>query len=88
MQALVDFMARSVVDYPDDIVIREDEGESAVIYELDVHPADHEHLCDGEYPLVRAMQQVLSAASGDRKAILELTAPDGETVDDEETSED
>ena len=87
MQALVDFLARSVVDYPDDVVIREEEGESSVIYEVDVHPSDHEHLCAGDYPLVRAMQQVLSAASGDRKAILELTGPEVEAVDDEETSE-
>jgi hypothetical protein len=87
MQALVDFMARSVAEYPDDIVIREDAGESAVIYELDVHPDDREYICGGEYPLVRAMQQVLSAASGDRKAILELTGPDVEAVDDEDTSE-
>ena len=87
MQALVDFMARSVVSHPEDIVIREEAGESAVIFELDVHPDDRENLCAGEHPLVRAMQQVLSAASGDRKAILELTGPDVEAVDDEETSE-
>jgi len=87
MQALVDFMTRSVVSNPDDISIREDEGEFSVIYELDVHPADREHLCAGERPLIRAMQQVLSAASGDRKAILELTEPDVEAVDDEEASE-
>ena len=87
MQALVDFMTRSVVSNPDDISIREDEGEFAVIYELDVHPADREDLCAGERPLIRAMQQVLSAASGDRKAILELTEPDVEAVDEEASEE-
>ena len=87
MHDLVDFMARSVIAHPDNLELRQDEGESSVIFELDVHPDDRALLVENDASLLRAMQVVLSAASGTRKSILDLTGSDAGAVGDEEEGE-
>ena len=40
MQELVTFVAKSLVDHPDQVVVHETEGPEAVILELNVAPED------------------------------------------------
>lgn len=72
MQALADFLARSVVKRPDDVQLAAVEGATSVLLELRVHPDDLGVLRDNRSGLMRAMQVVLNAASGPQKAILDL----------------
>lgn len=72
MTELVRFLVAGVVKHPDDVVITAQEGDAASLIELKVHPDDvvRVHGPDGE--TLRAIRQVVSASSGQRKAILEL----------------
>ena len=75
MEELVSFMAKGLVSYPDDVRVNAVEGESVMILELDVHPDDADRVIGDNGRTIRAMRQVLSAASGRRKTVLELLEP-------------
>ncbi len=77
MQALLRHLVQGIVKNPSAVEIREVEGEASVLYELSVADADRDsvHGPDGE--TLRAIRTVLSASSGDRRAVLELVEPDG-----------
>ena len=40
MQDLVEYMARSLVDHPEDVRVTEEGGAHSLVYELRVHPSD------------------------------------------------
>jgi predicted RNA-binding protein YlqC (UPF0109 family) len=75
MQGLVDYMVRSMVKHPDAIVITAVEGEASVLVRLDVHEDDRALLLAEDADLMAAMRQILGAAGGQRKAVLELVDP-------------
>jgi len=72
MEQLVTFIVRGLVDSPDDVRVNKVEGESSVILELSVHPDDVELVQGEQGATLLSLKHVLSAASGRRKAILEL----------------
>ena len=72
MEKLVDFLARSLVSQPDQVRVNAVEGETVVIVELQVHDDDVSRLVGDDGQIIKAMRQVLSAASGRRKTMLEL----------------
>jgi predicted RNA-binding protein YlqC (UPF0109 family) len=72
VEALVDFMVRSVVDHPEDINLKVTEGDASVLFELSVHEDDHAYLLDGDDQLIAAMRQILGASGGNRRGVLEL----------------
>lgn len=76
MSALVEYMVLPLVRNPDDVQVSVVEGNSSVLIELRVHPDDVDRLQANDGARFRAMQQVLSASGGDRKAVLELIEPD------------
>ena len=72
MEKLVEFLARGLVSQPDAVRVSTVEGEAVVIVELQVHDDDVSRLTGDDGQNVKAMRQVLSAASGRRKTMLEL----------------
>ncbi len=72
MQKLVDFLARSVVSQPDEVRVNAVEGETVIIVELQVHDDDVECLVGSDGQVIKAIRQVIGAASGRRKTMLEL----------------
>jgi len=82
MEALVDYMVRSVVRHPDAIQINAVEGEASLLLELDLHEEDRGRLLADDGDLLAAMQQVLGAAGGKRKAVLELIGAESEAVEE------
>ena len=63
--SLIDFIARSLVDKPDQVEVRETRGESdAAIIELRVAPDDLGKVIGKAGATARAMRSVLFAASG------------------------
>ena len=81
MQGLVDYMVRSIAQHPDSIAIAAHEGEASLLLELDVHPEDRDRLQADDGALLDAMKQILTAAGGKRKAVLDLV---GATAEDTE----
>lgn len=82
MQGLVDYMVRSVSKYPDAIVINAIEGEASLLLELDLHAEDRATLLADEGDLLAAMRQVLGAAGGRLKAVLELVDSESEAAEE------
>lgn len=63
MKELVEHMARSLVDQPDAVVVREIEGVSATIYELSVAPDDMGRVIGKQGRVANAMRTLLRVAA-------------------------
>jgi predicted RNA-binding protein YlqC (UPF0109 family) len=72
VEKLVEFLARGLVTQPDEVRVNTVEGETVVIVELQVHDDDVSRVIGEDGCIVKAIRQVLSAASGRRKTMLEL----------------
>ena len=87
MDKLVAFLARGLVTQPDDVHVNTVEGETVLIVELQVHDDDVSLILGDDGAIIKAMRQVLSAASGRRKTMLELVntqaKPTAEAGDEE-----
>ena len=75
MKALVSYLARGLASQPDAVHVNEVEGEASVLLELSVAPEDVAAIQGEEGETLRAIRAVLSAAVGQRKAVLELVEP-------------
>ena len=74
MKQLVEFIAKSLVDEPDEVVVNEVEGERTTIVELSVAKADLGKVIGKEGRTARAIRAVLAAAAtrDRKKAVLEI----------------
>lgn len=63
MKELVEHMARSLVNDPDAVVVRELEGVSATIYELSVAPDDMGRVIGKQGRVANAMRTLLRVAA-------------------------
>ncbi|MCL4533965.1 MAG: KH domain-containing protein [Bacteroidetes bacterium] len=74
MRQLVEYIAKSLVDKPEDVQIREVEGEQSIILELHVAPEDMGRIIGKQGHIARAMRVLLkaSAARQGKRAMLEI----------------
>ena len=72
MRDLVDYIVRPLVQHPEDLQVTEIEGSASVLLELRIHAADEARVRGEDNRRLRAIQQVLAAAGGSRKPILDL----------------
>ncbi len=72
MKSLVEFLARGVVADSGAVSVNALEGEASVLYELSVSPSDLSAVRGAEGATLSAIRAVVSAASGRRKAVVEL----------------
>jgi len=74
VQELIEYIARSLVDHPEDVRVTETSGAHAVIYELRVRPTDKGWVIGRQGRVANAMRTLLRAASTRkrRRAILEI----------------
>lgn len=74
MKALIEYMARSLVDRPDEVEVREVAGEQGLILELRVAKEDLGKVIGKQGRTVRAMRAVLGAASvrAGQRTLLEI----------------
>lgn len=82
MEQLVAFLFAPFLRHPDDLRISSVENTSSVLLEIRAHRDDLTSLRGPDGVNLRAVQQVLSAAGGARKPVIELV--DGEQGEDEE----
>ncbi len=71
---LIDFIARALVDLPDEVDVTEVAGEQTSVLELRVAPEDIGRVIGKQGRTVRAMRTLLSAVSMKlrRRAVLEI----------------
>ncbi|MBU5426510.1 KH domain-containing protein [Tissierella pigra] len=74
MGELVEFIAKSLVDNPDDVVVNEIEGNQSVIIELKVHPEDMGKVIGKQGRIAKAIRTVVKAAAikDNKRVVVEI----------------
>ncbi len=74
MKNLVEVLAKSLVDYPDAVVVTEVEGEQSVVLELKVAPDDMGKVIGKQGRIAKAIRTVIKAAATkeNKRVILEI----------------
>lgn len=74
LKELVEFMAKSLVDYPDDVKVNEIAGEQTTVFELDVAEGDRGKVIGKQGRTARALRTILTAASTKlhKRSVLEI----------------
>ena len=74
MKELVEVIAKSLLEHPDEVVVTENEKEDAVIIELKVGPSDMGKVIGRQGRIAKAIRTVVKAASSknDKKVIVDI----------------
>lgn len=74
LRDLVDFMARSLVDHPDDVQVNEVVGEQTTVVELSVAKEDLGKVIGKQGRTAKSMRTILNAASTklNKRSVLEI----------------
>jgi len=74
MKELIEYIAKSLVDNPDDVTVKEVEGEKTTVYELRVGPGDLGKVIGKHGRTARSIRTLLNAAAtkSGRRAVLEI----------------
>ena len=74
MKELVEVIAKSLVDYPDEVVVTEKETRRAVVVELKVAPSDMGKVIGKQGRIAQAIRAVVKAAASreDKKVIVDI----------------
>ncbi len=74
MKELVEVIAKSLVDHPEEVVVTEREGDRALIVELSVAKSDMGKVIGKKGRIAKAIRAVVKAASmrEDKKVIVEI----------------
>jgi predicted RNA-binding protein YlqC (UPF0109 family) len=76
VQELINVLAASLVDYPDEVEVREIEGENALIVELKVASSDMGKVIGKQGKIARAIRSLAKAKGNKigRKVIVEIVS--------------
>ncbi len=74
MRNLIEFIAKSLVDHPDEVQVSEVEGEQTTVLELKVAQDDLGKIIGKQGRTARALRTILSAAStrAKKRTVLEI----------------
>lgn len=85
MEELITYVVRGLVDHPDQVSVNTVEGEASIMLELSVNPDDIDLVKGDDGATLQHLRAVVAAASGRRKAVVELLegAPTGASSSEE-----
>ena len=74
MKELVEVIAKSLVDYPDQVVVTETENEKAIVLELRVAQSEMGKVIGKQGRIAKAIRSVVKAAASkeEKKVIVEI----------------
>lgn len=74
MKELVEIIAKSLVDYPDEVSVTENQKEKALVLELHVAQSDMGKVIGKQGRIAKAIRAVVKAAASkeDKKVIVEI----------------
>ena len=74
MKDLIEYMARAIVDYPDEVVVTEETEEDRIVYHLNVAESDMGKVIGKQGRIANAMRTLLKVAAIRRgtRAVLEI----------------
>ena len=80
MKDFIEFVVKQLVDHPDEVTVREVEGERAVILEVRLNSSDIGKVIGKSGKTINAIRSLLACASAKRgkRAILEIIEPEGQ----------
>ena len=75
MKELVEVIAKSLVDYPDEVVVTQTENEKSIVIELRVAQSDMGKVIGKQGRIAKAIRSVVKAAASkeEKKVIVEIT---------------
>ncbi len=78
MKELIEYIARSIVDNPDEVKVTEEETEDGILLKLEVAPEDTGKVIGKEGRIAKAMRTLLRVAAirKDTRASLEIISGD------------
>ena len=74
MKALIEYMARAIVDYPDEVAVTEEMEDERIVYHLTVADSDMGKVIGKQGRIANAMRALLKVAAIRRgnRAVLEI----------------
>ena len=74
MKDLVEVIAKSLVDHPEEVVVNQTEESNAILVELKVAPSDMGKVIDKQGRIAKAIRSVVKAAASkeDKKVIVDI----------------
>ncbi|MBC5659921.1 KH domain-containing protein [Anaerosacchariphilus sp. NSJ-68] len=74
MKKLVEVIAKSLVEHPDEVVVTETENEKSIVVELRVAPSDMGKVIGKQGRIAKAIRSVVKAAASkeEKKVIVEI----------------
>lgn len=74
MKELVEVIAKALVDFPEEVVVTENQSEKAIVVELRVAQADMGKVIGKQGRIAKAIRSVVKAAAAkeERKVIVEI----------------
>lgn len=74
MKKLVEVIAKSLVEHPDEVVVTETENEKTILVELRVAPSDMGKVIGKQGRIAKAIRSVVKAASSkeEKKVVVEI----------------
>jgi len=74
MKEFIEFIARALVDHPDNVEVSEIEGEKTTVYELRVAPEDLGKVIGRKGQTAKAIRTIIAAVSAKKgkRALLEI----------------
>jgi predicted RNA-binding protein YlqC (UPF0109 family) len=79
MKAFIEYVVKALVDYPDQVDIREVDGERVVVFEVRLAPTDVGKVIGKSGRTITAIRTLLTgaAAKEGKRAMLEIIEPEG-----------
>jgi uncharacterized protein len=79
MKAFVEFVVKALVDYPDQVDVREVDGERVVVFELRLNQTDIGKVIGKSGRTITAIRTLLTSAAAKqgKRAMLEIIEPEG-----------
>ena len=79
MKEFIEYVVKALVDYPDEVDIKELDGERVVVFELRLNPTDVGKIIGKQGRTITAIRTLLTstAAKAGKRAMLEIIEPEG-----------
>ncbi len=74
VQGMLEKLVKALVEHPDEVIVTPIEGDSTVVFEVQVHPDDTGKIIGKKGRTINALRTIIrsSATTGARKVIMEL----------------
>jgi uncharacterized protein len=83
MKAFVEFVVKALVDHPEEVDVREVDGERVVVFELRLHQTDIGKVIGKSGRTITAIRTLLTSAAAKqgKRAMLEIIEPEGQRTE-------